>query len=121
MSLHTSYSYLGRCPSAVTDLACSAEWARKYGLRVELDLHTVPGSQNGLNHSGRLGSINLCAHHSVPRLLCCRLCSFALSSLNGVMGIVNAQRTLNVIRILTETISRPEYRHVILFNIVNEA
>lgn len=35
------------------------EWARKYGLRVELDLHTVPGSQNGLNHSGRLGSINL--------------------------------------------------------------
>lgn len=37
------------------------------------------------------------------------------------MGIVNAQRTLNVIRILTETISKPEYRHVILFNIVNEA
>jgi hypothetical protein len=37
------------------------------------------------------------------------------------MGIVNAQRTLNVIRILTETINRPEYRHVILFNIVNEA
>lgn len=76
------------------------EWARKYGLRVELDLHTVPGSQNGLNHSGRLGGINF---------------------LNGVMGIVNAQRTLNVIRILTETINRPEYRHVILFNIVNEA
>ena len=22
-------------------------WARKYGLRVELDLHTIPGSQNG--------------------------------------------------------------------------
>lgn len=23
------------------------EWARKYGLRIYLDLHTVPGSQNG--------------------------------------------------------------------------
>lgn len=22
-------------------------WARKYGLRVNLDLHTIPGSQNG--------------------------------------------------------------------------
>lgn len=37
------------------------------------------------------------------------------------MGIVNAQRTLNHIRILTELISSPEYRHVILFNIINEA
>lgn len=76
------------------------EWARKYGLRVELDLHTVPGSQNGLNHSGRLGSINF---------------------LNGVMGVVNAQRTLNCIRVLTELVSQPAYRHVMLFNIVNEA
>ncbi|KAI0323600.1 glycoside hydrolase [Cubamyces sp. BRFM 1775] len=33
-------------------------WARKYGLRVNLDLHTMPGSQNGYNHSGKLGSIN---------------------------------------------------------------
>lgn len=31
------------------------EWARKYGIRVVLDLHTVPGSQNGWNHSGREG------------------------------------------------------------------
>lgn len=23
-------------------------WCRKYGLRVNLDLHTIPGSQNGL-------------------------------------------------------------------------
>lgn len=22
-------------------------WARKYGIRVNLDLHTIPGSQNG--------------------------------------------------------------------------
>lgn len=37
------------------------------------------------------------------------------------MGIANAQRTLNIIRVLTETISQPQYRHVMLFNIVNEA
>jgi aryl-phospho-beta-D-glucosidase BglC (GH1 family) len=24
------------------------QWARKYGIRVNLDLHTIPGSQNGM-------------------------------------------------------------------------
>ncbi|KAH8914914.1 glycoside hydrolase family 5 protein [Atractiella rhizophila] len=47
------------------------EWCRKYGIRVNLDLHAVPGSQNGNNHSGRLGNVNF---------------------LMGVMGIANAQR-----------------------------
>jgi len=28
------------------------EWCRKYGLRVNLDLHAVPGAQNPWNHSG---------------------------------------------------------------------
>jgi len=76
------------------------EWARKYGLRIVLDLHAVPGSQNGQNHSGKFGNVGF---------------------LNGVMGIANAQRALNYIRILTETVSRPEYSHVQMFNIVNEA
>ncbi|QRW00897.1 Cellulase (glycosyl hydrolase family 5 protein) [Ceratobasidium sp. AG-Ba] len=76
-------------------------WARKYGLRIKLDLHAIPGSQNGYNHSGKLGSINW---------------------LNGAMGISNAQRSLNYIRIFTEFISQPQYRDVIpLFGIVNEA
>ncbi|KAI0060559.1 glycoside hydrolase family 5 protein, partial [Artomyces pyxidatus] len=76
-------------------------WARKYGLRIYLDLHTVPGSQNGYNHSGKLGQVNF---------------------LNGIMGIANAQRTLDYIRIITEFISQPEYRDVVpLFGIVNEA
>ncbi|KAL8277511.1 hypothetical protein RQP46_010066 [Phenoliferia psychrophenolica] len=76
------------------------EWARKYGLRVNLDLHAVPGSQNGYNHSSKLGTLNF---------------------LNGVMGIVNAQRTLNYIRTLTEFISQPQYSNVIpMFSILNE-
>ena len=55
----------------------------------------------GFNHSGRLGQINF---------------------LNGIMGIANAQRTLDYIRIITEFISQPEYRDVIpIFGIANEA
>ncbi|KAH8822761.1 glycoside hydrolase family 5 protein [Flagelloscypha sp. PMI_526] len=77
------------------------EWARKYGLRVSLDLHTVPGSQNGYNHSGKLSSVNFLA---------------------GNMGYANAQRTLYYLRVFTEFISQPEYRNVVvLFGIVNEA
>ncbi|KAF9476407.1 glycoside hydrolase family 5 protein [Pholiota conissans] len=75
-------------------------WARKYGLRVYLDLHAVPGSQNGLNHSGRMPTINF---------------------LQGNMGLANAERTLYYIRILTEFISQPEYRNLIpILGVVNE-
>lgn len=77
------------------------QWARKYGLRVNLDLHTIPGSQNGYNHSGKMGSVNF---------------------LNGVMGVANAERALNYIRIITEFISQPEWQPVVpVFGIVNEA
>ncbi|KAJ7463501.1 glycoside hydrolase family 5 protein [Mycena galericulata] len=76
-------------------------WARKYGLRVNFDLHTVPGSQNGYNHSGKLGQVNF---------------------LNGIMGVANAQRALDYIRIIVEFISQPEYVDLIpMFGIVNEA
>ena len=75
-------------------------WARKYGIRINLDLHALPGSQNGWNHSGKFGTINF---------------------LNGPMGVANAQRALDYIRYLAEFISQPEYRDVIpLFGIVNE-
>ncbi|KZP01260.1 glycoside hydrolase family 5 protein [Calocera viscosa TUFC12733] len=77
------------------------QWARKYGLRINMDLHTIPGSQNGWNHSGKLGPINF---------------------LFGVMGIANAQRTLAYLRTLTEFVSQPEYKNVVqMFSIVNEA
>lgn len=76
-------------------------WARKYGIRINLDFHAVPGSQNGWNHSGKLGIINF---------------------LNGVMGIANAQRTLSYIRTLAEFISQPQYSPVIpMFGVLNEA
>ncbi|KIM22994.1 glycoside hydrolase family 5 protein, partial [Serendipita vermifera MAFF 305830] len=78
-------------------------WARKYGLRINLDLHTHPGSQNGWNHSGLSGG------------------ALGVNWLNGVMGIANAQRSLDYIRIITEFISQPEYAPVVpFFGIVNE-
>ncbi|KAM0747523.1 glycoside hydrolase [Meredithblackwellia eburnea MCA 4105] len=76
------------------------EWARKYGLRVNIDLHAIPGSQNGYNHSSKFGTINW---------------------LNGVMGLANAQRSLNYIRTITEFITQPQYSNVVpMFSILNE-
>jgi glucan 1,3-beta-glucosidase len=54
----------------------------------------------GLNHSGRLGQINF---------------------LNGIMGIANAQRALDYIRIITEFISQDQYQNLVpYFGIANE-
>ncbi|KAJ7692238.1 glycoside hydrolase superfamily [Mycena rosella] len=76
-------------------------WARKYGIRVNIDLHTAPGSQNGYNHSGKDGQINF---------------------LNGPMGVANAQRMLDYIRVIAEFVSQPEYREVVgMFGLINEA
>ena len=44
-----------------------------------------------------------------------------LNFLRGVMGIANAQRVLNYIRIITEFISQPEYRDLVpVFSVLNE-
>ncbi|KAH7096203.1 glycoside hydrolase family 5 protein [Auriculariales sp. MPI-PUGE-AT-0066] len=77
------------------------EWARKYGLRINLDLHGVPGSQNGWNHSGRL--------LRYPNWL------------KTPMGTANAQRSLSYIRVITQFISQEQYANVVpMFGIVNE-
>ncbi|OJT09588.1 hypothetical protein TRAPUB_13965 [Trametes pubescens] len=76
------------------------KWARKYGLRINLDLHVLPGSQNGWNHSSKLGTINI---------------------LLGPMSIANVEQALDYIHIIAKFISQPEYRDIIpLFGIMNE-
>ncbi|KAF8429655.1 glycoside hydrolase superfamily [Tirmania nivea] len=76
------------------------EWCRKYGLRVKLDLHAVPGGANGWNHSGRLGPINW---------------------LNGTDGDKNAQLTLDLHNKLSTFFSQPRYRNIItIYGLVNE-
>ena len=76
------------------------EWARKHGLRVNLDLHALPGSQNGWNHSGRQGAINWLA---------------------GSDGATNGQRSLDIHGQLSTFFAQPRYKNVIgLYGLVNE-
>jgi glucan 1,3-beta-glucosidase len=76
------------------------EWARKYGLRVNLDLHAVPGSQNGWNHSGRQGSVDW---------------------ILGPDGAVNANRSLDIHNMLSQFFAQDRYKNIIVFyGLVNE-
>jgi glucan 1,3-beta-glucosidase len=76
------------------------EWARKYGLRINLDLHGAPGSQNGWNHSGHQGAVNW---------------------LKGTDGALNGQRTLDIHNQLSSFFSAPRYSNIIaIYGLVNE-
>ncbi|CAG8956506.1 hypothetical protein HYFRA_00003893 [Hymenoscyphus fraxineus] len=72
----------------------SIEWARKNGLRINLDVHGLPGSQNGWNHSGRLGAIGW---------------------LNGTDGAVNGQRALDLHDRLSKFFAQDRYKNIITF------
>lgn len=76
------------------------EYARKYGLRVNLDVHALPGSQNGWNHSGRQGNIGW---------------------LNGNDGALNGQRSLDLHTQLSTFFAQPRYKNLIaIYGLVNE-
>jgi len=76
------------------------EYARKYGLRINLDLHALPGSQNGWNHSGHLGQIGW---------------------LNGTDGALNAQRSLDIHKQLTTFFAQPRYANLVtMYGLANE-
>lgn len=76
------------------------EWCREYGLRVNLDLHGVPGSQNGWAHSGHQGTINW---------------------LNGPDGDTNGQRSLDIHDQLSQFFAQDRYKNVVTFyGLVNE-
>ncbi|EPS44393.1 hypothetical protein H072_1582 [Dactylellina haptotyla CBS 200.50] len=70
------------------------EWARKYGLRIKLDLHGLPGSQNGWNHSGRSSIVNFLA---------------------GPNGSANAERALKIHDRLSKFFAQDRYKNVIAF------
>jgi glucan 1,3-beta-glucosidase len=76
------------------------EYARQNGLRVNLDLHGIPGSQNGWNHSGRQGAVGW---------------------LNGPDGDLNAQRSLDIHNQLSQFFAQPRYANVVtMYGLVNE-
>jgi aryl-phospho-beta-D-glucosidase BglC (GH1 family) len=52
------YFIFGDCPpfiGCVEELDKAFTWASKYGLQILIDLHTVPGSQNGFDNGGISG------------------------------------------------------------------
>ncbi|KAL4874081.1 glycoside hydrolase superfamily [Aspergillus spectabilis] len=76
------------------------EYCRKYGIRVNLDPHGIPGSQNGFNHSGKQGSINW---------------------LNGDDGDSNAQRALDFHDKVSKFFSQDRYKNVVtIYGLANE-
>lgn len=76
------------------------EWARNHGLRVKLDLHGAPGSQNGWNHSGKQGKVDW---------------------VSGPDGGVNAKRTLDIHNQLSEFFAQDRYKNiVVLYGLINE-
>ncbi|CAO2647493.1 Nn.00g084150.m01.CDS01 [Neocucurbitaria sp. VM-36] len=76
------------------------EYCRQNGLRVNLDLHGAPGSQNGWNHSGRQGVIGW---------------------LNGTNGDLNAQRTLDIHHKLSVFFAQSRYKNLVtMYGLVNE-
>jgi hypothetical protein len=83
---------LEACPRAL-------QWARKYGLRVAIDLHSAPGSQNGAS-----------------RLL------IQVQVFEWPKGIRQRPTNHRPCPNLTEFISQPEYAKVVpVFCIINEA
>ncbi|USP79655.1 glycoside hydrolase family 5 protein [Curvularia clavata] len=76
------------------------EYCRQNGLRVNLDLHGAPGSQNGWNHSGRQGVIGW---------------------LNGTDGDRNAERSLEIHHKLSVFFAQDRYKNLVtMYGLVNE-
>jgi len=76
------------------------EYCRQNGLRVNLDLHAVPGSQNGWAHSGRQGDIGW---------------------ILGPNGATNAQRSLDIHDQLSQFFAQDRYKNVVtIYGLVNE-
>ncbi|KAJ2802163.1 hypothetical protein H4S07_004761, partial [Coemansia furcata] len=70
------------------------DWAAAYNLRVILDLHGVPGSQNGFDNSGRRGEINWAKRPSDIRQ--------SLDSLAVLATLANEHRSVAAIQAVNE-------------------
>lgn len=82
-------------------------WCSKYGLHAVLDMHAVPGSQNGFDNSGRRGVVAWADSYRDS---------------TGRMRFANIQRSLDVLRNVTRVFCAPEFQHVVAaIEPVNEA
>ncbi len=78
------------------------EWAEKYGLRILIDLHTVPYSQNGYDNGGITG---VCKWRRYPEEV-----KFALTVLERLARRYGTRKGLYGIEVLNEPISWIVYR-----------
>lgn len=74
------------------------EWARAHGQQVLIDLHTVPGSQNGFDNGGICG---VCTFHQKPENV-----EFALTVLERLAARYRDHPALWGVQVLNEPISR---------------
>ncbi|CAG8667118.1 12524_t:CDS:2 [Dentiscutata erythropus] len=76
----------------------AVRWAKKYNLKVVLDLHGAPGSQNGFDNSGKRGPVG-----------------WQTSSTD------NIPRTIKAVKIMTEKFNSPEFKNTVsAINVLNE-
>ena len=73
------------------------DWAQKYGIQILLDLHTVPGSQNGYDNGGIIGVCKWCRD--------AKEVEFALSVLERLAERYKNHAGLYGIEVLNEPIS----------------
>lgn len=91
------YFLFGDCPpfiGCVEELDKAFCWAGKYGLKILLDLHTVPGSQNGFDNGGLSG---VCKWAQQPESV-----EFTLSVLERMAGRYGNRAELFGIQIVNE-------------------
>ncbi|WP_284699846.1 cellulase family glycosylhydrolase [Chitinolyticbacter albus] len=68
MNLDGSWKYNAQGQIDFASIEKAVEWARKHRLYVILDLHGAPGSQNGQDHSGKIGSADLWKNESYRQM-----------------------------------------------------
>lgn len=84
-------------PGCVEYLDKAFDWAEKHGLQILIDLHTVPGSQNGYDNGGLTGVCKWCKNSDEVE--------FALTVLERLAKRYGTRKGLYGIEVLNEPIS----------------
>lgn len=99
------YFIFGDCPpfiGCVEELDKAFAWAEKYGLLILIDLHTVPGSQNGFDNGGISG---VCKWAKKPESI-----EFAITVLERLAKRYGSRKGLWGIQILNEPITEKMWK-----------
>ena len=95
--LPVPFFLFGSCPpyiGCISYVDKAFAWANRYGLKILLDLHTVPGSQNGFDNGGQIGVVSWHTSH--------KDITFALSVLDRMARRYGGDAALFGIEVLNE-------------------